>query len=145
MAKSYAPHQPGQRVSVRHSDDTVLRDKGSLGATFQSAAFAPHGAPRLGLFIDVDSATGTTPTLDVTLEISFDKGTTWVALPAAENSETGAAHAQVTTSATKVFEWYNMCGDPEFTRVRAVFTIGGSSPGYDFNDCFWITQYGVSP
>ncbi len=140
MAKAYVP-QPGQRVAVKNANDVTLLAAAATGTDHYTAAIAPKGANRIGLYVDVDSSTGTTPTLDITFEVSFDKGTTWVNMPNGANSQTQAAMAQIGDTIGTSFEWYEFAGDPEFTRVRAYFDYGGTTPSYDFGACYWILDY----
>lgn len=132
------PGKPGNRVAVRDANGTLLVNKAAAGTDFYTEAIALNGAQKLGLFVDVDSSTGTSPTLDISFEISFDKGTTWVEMPQSANSQTQAAMAQIGTTVGESFEWYEVIGDPEYTRVRALFDFGGTSPVYDFGNCWWI-------
>ncbi len=45
--------------------------------TLTSGLLVPHGASKLGLFINVTAASGGSPTLDIDVEWSSDGGTTW--------------------------------------------------------------------
>lgn len=126
---------------MRRSDDVALADIGTTGTTFNTAAVAPKGANRIGVWIDVDSSTGTSPTLDVALQISLDKGTTWANLPGTFNTSTQGALAQIGTTTGVWFEFFEFAGDPEFTRIRAKHTIAGTSPVYDYGACYWVLDY----
>lgn len=132
------PGKSGNRIAVRDASETPLVNKAAAGTDFYTDPIALRGAQKVGLFVDVDSSTGTNPTLDISLEISFDKGTTWVEMPATANSQTQAAMTQIDTTIGEYFEWYEVCGDPEFTQIRALFDFGGTSPVYDFGNCWWI-------
>lgn len=72
-----------------------------------SETFAPGGMDKVGIAVSVGAWTATTTyTLDIALEMSPDGGTTWIAAPAAENASTGAALTQITTSSTKIAEFW---------------------------------------
>lgn len=69
----------------------------------------------------VTAQSGTTPTLDIKLQDSFDSGTTW--------QDTGIAIPQITTT-TGTFQVRSTL--PLAPLVRAVCTIGGTTPSYTF-------------
>jgi len=102
----------------------------SLSATDNSETLNLNGFRRIAVWIDSGEATGTSPTLDVTLEFSPDAGTTWVAYPATPNSQTGAAMTQVTTSNDDAahVEFYEYLINGPNVRYRFVMTLGGTSP-----------------
>lgn len=129
------------RIQVKDSDGAAVETQ-TKTATFNTQAVNPKGATRIGLYVDVGAKSGTTPTLDVTFQMSVDQGSEWVAMPAAANSQTQAAMTQVTTDGI-AYEFYE-CAIPEaYGRVRAVFTIGGTSPTFTFGDVYWVCVKGV--
>ena len=67
------------------------------------------------------AVSGTTPTMDVDIETSFDGGTTWVVLDSFVQV-TVFSGGQIITPAL-----------PPGALVRAVVTFGGTLPIYDFN------------
>jgi len=102
-------------------------------------AAAPKGAARVGVFINIATEDSSDGTLDVDIEQSPDKGTTWVNMPQSADSETVADLAQFTATGSK-FAWFEHCGDAEFTRVRAELDQAGltASEGFTFGPCFWF-------
>ena len=138
MSRAYVP-QPGQRIAVK-LDSGVNAAGQTLTATDNTGTIKPKGANRVGLAIAIGSVTGTSPTLDITLQVSYDNGTTWWSLPASANSQTGAAFAQITATGNHV-EWYEICSDPEFTQIRAVLTVGGTTPVFPISSAYWITDF----
>ena len=85
-----------------------------------SALDAPEGAD-LVLSASVTAASGTTPTLDLSVEWSSDGGTTWyTADPADTITQFTAAAARVKRFTAKGTEY----------RVR--WTIGGTTPSFTF-------------
>jgi hypothetical protein len=88
------------------------------------------GSRQIALGLSVTAQSGTTPTLDVSIEWSQDGGTTWfVAQPTAD------AFTQVTTTlinAVRVF----VVKAPVY---RIVWTIAGTTPSYTFS----VREYGI--
>lgn len=81
-----------------------------------SAAHTLGASRRVSLLLDVTAASGTTPTLDVTVEWSHD-GTTWVAA--------GDAFAQVTGTGAAL-----LVADVKAPRVRLAYTVAGTTPSF---------------
>lgn len=100
----------------------TLAGEVQLAATKTEAA-VDLGAPGvLSAKLDVTTITGTTPTLDVVLQDSFDNGVT-----DAYATITGGTFTQATTAATNQRKTV-VCK----RWVRAVATIAGTTPKYDF-------------
>lgn len=74
----------------------------------------------------VTAASGTTPTLDVTLQHSMDGGTTWFTMATfTQKTATGSelkSEAEVEAATAEV---YGDC-------LRAIWTIGGTTPSFTF-------------
>lgn len=74
----------------------------------------------------VSAASGTTPTLDVTIQHSIDGGTTWFTLMTfTQKTSTGSelkSEAEVEAATAEV---YGDC-------IRAIWTIGGTTPSFTF-------------
>jgi len=83
----------------------------------------PRAQTELLLFLDVTVITGTTPTLDITLEWSLDGGTTFAAPAAAP------AFAQVAGVIGTQVEVFSVLG----TSYRLVYDLEGTSPDYTFS------------
>src|SRR3954471_14855289 len=62
----------------------------ALAATASSAAFSMDNAESYSLCLEVTAATGTSPTLDVVLQTSWDGGTTFIDLPLRFTQNTAA-------------------------------------------------------
>lgn len=88
-------------------------------SNFSGAAveIGDRGVARLDLV--VSAASGTTPTLDVSIETSADGSTGWTAI---------ASFAQQTTTTAGVHKVFS--GVDRF--VRAVATIGGTTPSFTY-------------
>jgi hypothetical protein len=94
----------------------VASARGPRPAT--SAAFNTDEADSLEATLTVSAASGTTPTLDVTLETSIDGGTTWT---------TVAAFAQKTAAGSQG-RVFGPLGD----QCRWKWTIAGTTPSFTF-------------
>lgn len=87
------------------------------------AGYGPAGSIRAQL--DVTAASGTSPTLDVVVEDSLD-GTNW---------NTVGTFAQKTAAGREVIDVTSPFSD----RLRVRWTIGGTTPSFDF-DVDWVVQ-----
>ena len=114
-----------QRVSVRNGPGgTILEGATATGSvTVDTKAVAPKGANRVGFFVNISAEDSASATTDIDIQWSPDKGTTWVDMPGATNSETKASLAQFTATGTK-FKWFEMIGDNN-VRVRANMVVAG--------------------
>jgi hypothetical protein len=91
---------------------SAARTTTANGATFE---VGDKGVARL--LLDVTARTGTTPTLDVTIQTSYD-GTTW-------------RTAGTFTQATAVGAQRSSFNIDRF--VRAIWTVGGTTPNFTFS------------
>jgi len=78
-------------------------------------------AENLSLLVDVTAVTGTTPTLDLSVEWSSDNGTTWF------KADTADTLAQI-TAAKKTAKRFSALA----SWFRVVWTIGGTTPSFTF-------------
>ncbi len=98
--------------------DTVnLSPAAAVTATANGSSVLLGDRGTLRLLLNVTAASGTTPTLDVAIQTSFD-GSTWRAV---------AAFAQKTTTGT---ERKSFTGIDRY--VRATYTVGGTTPSFTF-------------
>ncbi len=109
-------------------------------ATFNSEALDLKGHRRVHVVLDIGTVSGTSPTLDIKWQQTLD-GTTWIDhFPIKQGSETQAAFAQITAT-KEVSEWFdNPIGADGSTKVRLVWTIGGTSPSFTITDARILTQ-----
>ncbi len=114
-----------QRVSVRNgTGETELEGATATGTVeINSKAVAPKGASRVGFFVNVSAEDSASATVAVDIEWSPDKGTTWVDLPQAENSQTKASLASITVTGS-YFKWFQLIGDNN-VRLRAEISVAG--------------------
>lgn len=100
-------------------------------ATGQSVAIRPQGfAHYINLAIDLTAVSGTTPTLDVTVEWSEDDGVNiaWFGADPAD------AFTQLTAVGSKVKQ-FTVKGNS----YRVVWTIGGTTPSFTFQVLEYLT------
>lgn len=121
-------------------------------ATFNSETIHTGSYDYVGILLITTSAGGSSPTLDVTVQISEDDGTTWRdTYPRADNTEVQAALGQITgNTATSEFwpNWFygaaTRIGEDTFTpRIRFVFTIGGTTPTFTIKAFFVARTFNV--
>ena len=88
----------------------------------------------LCLVLDSAAGTGTTPTLDVTVESSDTLGGTYTAI-------TGAAFTRVTTTASQ--QLLVISKDEARRFVRIVYTLTGTTPSFTFSvNALGVNKYG---
>lgn len=117
----------GQTTSGRalRAVDTTLLASAARTATGAGAAVELGDVATLRLLVDVTAASGTSPTLDITIETSYDGSTSWRSL---------GTFAQKTAVAT---ERKSFGGCDRY--VRASYVIGGTTPSLTFS----VTGEGV--
>jgi hypothetical protein len=91
-------------------------------ATGQSAGFATRQNEVVNIAVAVTAHSGTTPTLDLSVEWSND-GSTWFSAQAADT------FTQVTTTDSNFVKQF-VCKAPQF---RVKWTIAGTTPSYTFS------------
>src|SRR5688572_8225414 len=102
---------------------TVVSSAARTTSSETSALTITPGATALNLLLDITAVTGTSPTLDVAIEWSFDGGTTWA--PA----DTADTFAQRTAAAKRAKQFTVKAGT-----YRIVWTIGGTAtPTFTFS------------
>ena len=98
---------------------TTLASSAARTATGTGAAVEVADRGSVRLLLDVTAASGTTPTLDVTIETSYDGSTGWTSL--------GTFTQKTAVSSQRK----NFGGADRF--VRASWTIGGTTPSFTFS------------
>lgn len=97
--------------------------------TGTSAAINPGRlGSRVNLLADVTAASGTTPTLDLTVEWSHDAGTTWAA------SDPADAFTQITAATVKAKQF-----NVKAPTYRVRWTIAGTTPSFTFSVREYLT------
>lgn len=89
----------------------------ALAATSTTSAFTPTSGPAYSVNIPVTVVSGSTPTLDVSIEESDDNGTNWFKV---------YDFPRITTTGMYRSPIIRLTG----TRVRYVQTVGGSTPSF---------------
>lgn len=109
----------------------VVVSSAARTTTGQSSAITLQSASsKLNVQLDVTAQSGTTPTLDVTVEWSPDGGTTWA------KGDGPDAFTQITTTiGTKIKQF--LIKAPVY---RIVWTIAGTTPSYTFSVSEYLTQ-----
>jgi hypothetical protein len=111
---------PYTTANGRHADTlpVTLHESAARTATGSGSALELGDRGTLRLILTVSAASGTTPTLDVTVETSFD-GSTW---------RSAGTFAQRTSAAS---ERKSFPGCDRFVRIS--YTIGGTTPSFTFS------------
>lgn len=112
----------------------------------------PVGADTYQLLFNATTVTGTSPTCDIVLQTSYDKGTTYVNLPLRSTQITAAGlrfwvfklglgnnevALESTAASTGGTLAKNCVFDPEY--MKAVLTIGGTNPSFTGVLVGWYT------
>lgn len=74
------------------------------------------------VYLDITAASGTTPTLDVKLQTSYDDGGTWFDLPSGAFSQKSAVGKDVLQIGSNFGRW-----------LRIDYSIGGTTPSFTFS------------
>jgi hypothetical protein len=102
----------------------------SVTATANSASVSLDvDISEAAIFVDITAVTGSSPTLDITPQISPDGGTTW--FDALDESGSAITFAQFTGTGKKI-KYLPIVG----SAVRLKMTVGGSSPNFAGN--WWL-------
>lgn len=91
-----------------------------------SAAITSPSSQSSAIHVDVTAVTGTSPTLDLTVEWSND-GTTWV------KAEPAESFTQITAAKTAV-KAVVLKG----AYFRLVWTLTGTTPSFTFSSSLWV-------
>lgn len=109
--------------SFEFSTDELLASAART-ASGQSDQYATYGpVTAVVIEVNVTAVSGTTPTLDVDLEDTFD-GTTW-------NKVSDINAADITATGVTV-KRINLRDTPCTNRLRIKYTIGGTTPSFTF-------------
>jgi len=87
--------------------------------TFNGNAIDVSRYATMQLLLNCTAASGTTPTLDIKIQISADGVTNWI--------DSGTAFTQVTAATTQ-----NLAYTPTGAFIRLVHTIGGTTPSFTY-------------
>jgi hypothetical protein len=130
---------------ARNNHYATTGDTGAKTATFNGATQTNYNARGALIVVQLGTVSGTTPTLNVQLAVSYDDGTTWITVGAASGNATasnntiavlvyptnlsqaaGGTPANLTTGATQTLA-LNMALPRKW---RLVYTIGGTTPSF---------------
>lgn len=107
--------------AVREVVASAARTVTGTSAAISAAALGNEAGAKLNLVVNVTAVSGTTPTLDVTVEWSHDGGTTWATADPADS------FTQVTTAVAKVKQF-----TVKTPTYRLRWTIAGTTPSFTF-------------
>ena len=118
---------PSVRVPWKDASGVAFNGRIITGTgTINTEAKAPKGARLVGAFFNLSAEDSASSTVDIDIQFSPDKGTTWVDMPTAVNSETKASLAQFTAIGSK-YKFFEANFDGEFSRIRANVVVAGST------------------
>lgn len=100
-------------------DDVTLHASATRTATGNGTAVALGDKAALRLLLDVTAASGTTPSVTVTVETSFDGSTNWLSL--------GSFAAKTAVASER--KTFGGCD----RYVRVTWTISGTTPSFTFS------------
>ena len=130
----------------------------AAAATASSAAFVLPPGYSYSLVLDVATVTGTSPTMDVVLQTSWDNGTTFIDLP--------LRYTQVTAAVLRYLVFRNGLGMNEVAleqvaadtggtlakncnfdpfNMKIKYTIGGTNPAFTFKVHLFALPYATLP
>lgn len=113
------------RSGIFEASQDELLPSAARTASGQSDQFNVGGyASAAVIEIQVTAASGTSPTLDVDLEDTFD-GTNW-------NKVTDINSAAITAAGVTVVR-LNLADTPTTNRLRLNYTVGGTTPSFTFS------------
>ncbi len=141
MSRGYSQAAvPSIRVPWKDASGVAFNGRIITGSgTVNTEAKAPKGASRIGVFFNLSAEDSASATVDIDIQYSPDKGTTWVDMPQGINSETKASLAQFTAVGSKT-KWFEVCNDGEFSRVRANVVVAGhtATDTITYGPAFWF-------
>lgn len=135
----------------------LIADVTAAAATASSAAFVMPPGESFSIVLNVSAATGTSPTMDVVLQTSYDGGTTFVDLP--------LRYTQVTAAVVRWLVFRNGIGMNEVALEQAAadtggtlakncnfdpynmkikYTIGGTNPAFTFKVHYFASPRGTN-
>lgn len=107
-------------MDSRRASHLTLHASGASTVTSHTSSIEVGEYLEALVCLNCTAASGTTPTLTVTIQASDDQGTTWYNLP-------GGAFTQLTTTGTQAIQ-INTFGD----YIRANYVIAGTTPSFTF-------------
>ena len=126
-------------ASVAFNGQTVTADEYSESIDIKSYLY-------VGLALDLGTVGGTSPTLDVKGEISFDGGTSWYNCPQDANTTTQIALSQFTATGEefKYFAIPSVQGTADGAKFRFFFDVGGTSPSFEITEAKLVMFAGTN-
>jgi hypothetical protein len=112
-----------QQGTVPRKNLVAVLTSAARTTSVTTRAFAVGDADNLIAYLTVTAGSGTNPTLDVKFQDTSDNGTTWWDIAGTPFATvTGSSSSQLVAASRKFG-----------TQVRAVITIGGTTPSFTFH------------
>jgi hypothetical protein len=112
------PYSTSHLRSTRSLDATLVASAART-TTGSGSAFEMEDNGTLRLLLNVSAASGTTPTLDVTIETSLDGSTGWTSVGTFTQNTAVSSQRKVFTGLDRY--------------ARATWVIGGTTPSFTFS------------
>ncbi len=119
-----------ERLSSRRRGTSISALDISSESTFNTDTVRIKG-DWIGLYQYATVSGGTSPTVDVTLQVSFDGGTTWISASEDKNSATQISLTQLTATGGEEQFFINPHPNDSNILYRATVTIGGTLSTFD--------------
>lgn len=114
--------------------DTTLQASVTKTATFNGADFKTDNMTSANFFLDVTAASGTSPTLDVTIEGKDPVSSSYFELVAfTQKTATGTGRVVIGLGAVDDANTDNVAVVPLPYIIRAKATIGGTTPSFTYS------------
>lgn len=125
---------PSKGSQIKGTDGLPIASQ-TLTATEQSGWMAFDDVEWVGLAVDCGTVSGTSPTLDVRLQLRFNEGSEIYGMPAAQNSSTTAVLTQMTTTGDNDCRYFRapFPSAGRNAQFRVNFAIGGTSPSFEID------------
>jgi len=125
---------PTNGFDVKDSNGQVFEGQ-TLTASAQSEWMSFDDAEWFGVAVLCGTVSGTSPTLDITVQCRFDGESDTFNYPSGDNVQTGAALAQMTTTADKGMEYWRhvLPSAGKKGQIRFALTVGGTSPSFEIS------------
>jgi len=142
LAMAFLAFLPARAAATR----TELVTSAAFTASGNSAKFAVATATQLVVGVDITAASGTTPLLDLWLQVSDDGGTTWYDMPAdwalkgnnaagqgSLTPSSGSGIRDIVEAANATSTWLGVYKQVASDWVRVKWIISGTTPSFTFS------------
>lgn len=140
---------PAKRLEVKDTAGNALTGSAAVtGTNVVSEGLKAGPYSEFGLWVDISTAGGTSPTLDIKFEWSEDSTNgvdgTWAAL--VQDMEGSATQSQLNQIGSTTGAFAAFFQNPVSSKgwIRASFESGGTSPSYNIDANYWVLKEGAS-